>query len=153
MVKAHRLVIVLLALAATLAPGQAQAFVPEARFDIVTPAGETPAFRDFAVDQDGFTYVLWPGLVQKYDPSGAHMFSKAVESFSPDVVDLAIDQVTGDIIMLGIIYEPIDFGGGPIGTAGEDRHARVIFPAPACQTRMSLPLTAAGRTGADLWRG
>src|SRR5215211_6572148 len=61
-----------LAVLAVLAPAQAHAEPrPGFRFDVVTPAGQTPSFRDFAVDQNGFAYVLWDGLVQKYSPTGA----------------------------------------------------------------------------------
>lgn len=68
---AFRLVLTLAALV-VLAPAAARAEpVPEARFAVTTPAGQHPAFPDFDVDQNGFAYVLWPGLVQKYSPGGA----------------------------------------------------------------------------------
>jgi hypothetical protein len=108
MVKDHRLVIVLLALAAIVAPAPAQgAFGPEARFDIVTPAGETPGFRDFAVDAGGFTYVLWPGLVQKYGASGALVktwggYGSAPGQFSPPVLYRSTTGIAVD--GLGHVY-------------------------------------------------
>src|SRR3954453_22228948 len=73
MVNGRRLLIGLVALTAIVGPARAQAaFGPEARFDLVVPAGESPdAVRDIAVDADGSAFVLWPGVVQKYGSSGA----------------------------------------------------------------------------------
>jgi hypothetical protein len=43
---------------------------PEAFFPVALPAGQHYSFSDFDVDQNGFVYVLWKGLVQKYSPAG-----------------------------------------------------------------------------------
>lgn len=48
------------------------AFGVESRFSIGAPPGQADwSLRDLAVDVDGHAYVLWQGLVQKYDGSGA----------------------------------------------------------------------------------
>jgi hypothetical protein len=108
MVRENRPVILRLALAlvlaalAVLVPAQARAEPrPEARFDVVTPVGATPAFRDFAVDQDGFTYVLWPGLVQKYSPAGALLttwggFGSAPGQFHPPYFNESTNGIAAD---------------------------------------------------------
>jgi hypothetical protein len=110
MVKGHRLVILVLALAAVIAPAQAQAaFGPEARFDVAVPAGDPPdTVRDVAVDADGSVFVLWPGLVQKYNPSGALVttwgsFGSAPGQFSPpDQWGRSTDEIEVD--GLGHVY-------------------------------------------------
>jgi hypothetical protein len=110
MVKGHRLVIVLLALAAIVAPAQAQAaFGPEARFAVTVPAGQGPAaVRDLAVDVDGSAFVLWSGVVQKYDASGMLVkswggFGSAPgQFFPPDQWGRSTDEIEVD--GLGHVY-------------------------------------------------
>jgi len=110
MVKGHRLVIVMLALAAIVAPAQAQAaFGPGARIDLAVPAGQDgDAVRDVAVDVDGSAFVLWPGLVQRYDALGALVktwgsFGSAPgQFFPPDQWGRSTDEIEVD--GLGHVY-------------------------------------------------
>ena len=119
MVRVHRLVTVVLGLGAIVAPAQAQAsFGPEARFDFAVPAGQTPdAVRDVAVDVDGSAFVLWPGLVQKYDPSGALVktwgsFGSAPgQFFPPDQLGHSTDAIEVD--GLGHVYVT-DYSGNRV---------------------------------------
>jgi hypothetical protein len=110
MVSGRRLVIGLVALAAFVGSAQAQAAVaPEARFDLVVPAGRAPdAVRDVAVDADGSAFVLWPGVVQRYDPAGALVkvwgsFGSAPgQFFPPDQWGRSTDDIEVD--GLGHVY-------------------------------------------------
>jgi hypothetical protein len=110
MVKVHRLVTVVLALGAIAAPAQAQAsFGPEARFDVTVPAGQEPtAVHDVAIDADGSVFMLWSGLVQKYDSSGALVKSwgghgsAPGQFFPPDKWGRSTDQIEVD--GLGHVY-------------------------------------------------
>ena len=119
MVKTRRPVIVLLALAAIVAPAQAQAaFGPEARFDLVVPAGQAPnVVNAVAVDVDGSAFVLWSGVVQKYDPSGALVktwgsFGSAPGQFvPPDQLGHSTDAIEVD--GLGHVYVT-DYSGNRV---------------------------------------
>jgi hypothetical protein len=110
----RRLALVLATLA-IVAPAQAQAaFGPQARFDVVVPAGESQAVRDFAVDGNGFVYVLWPGLVQKYDPAGGLVkawggFGTAPGQFTPTDSYTSTSSIAVDL--LGNLYVADTPGG------------------------------------------
>jgi hypothetical protein len=106
MVKDNRPVIARLALVlgalVMLLPAPAQAEPqPEASFHVVTPAGQTPSFSGFDVDQDGFTYVLWRGLVQKYSPAGTLLqtwgsYGSAPGQFHPPAFGLSTTGIAVD---------------------------------------------------------
>ena len=60
-------------------------------------------------------------MVAKYSPSGAHLWSRSFgDPASQGVKGLVFDNV-GDLLFIGLIFGPTDFGGGPvIGVGGED---------------------------------
>lgn len=64
-------------------------------------------------------------FLAKLDPQGEHLFSKAFgQSASCESQDLATDA-GGNIVMVGMFTDSIDFGGGPIDSNGE-RDAFVV---------------------------
>jgi hypothetical protein len=111
-----RLAFVLAALVVLLpAPAHAEP-QPEASFPVVTPAGQTPSFSGFDVDQNGFTYVLWRGLVQKYSPAGALLqtwgsYGSAPGQFHPPVYGISTSGIAVD--SLGHVFVS-DFGGNRV---------------------------------------
>jgi len=64
-------------------------------------------------------------FVAKYSPTGTHLWSEAFGSpstsdgFSPEAgLGVAVDA-TGDVVVTGRFYQSVDFGGGPLTSAGD----------------------------------
>jgi hypothetical protein len=79
------------------------------------PAGNvvTAGIFQFTVDFGGGALTGFPStFVAKYDPNGAHLWSRSYPTFSND---MAVDGF-GNVIVTGLVGGTFDFGGGP--TAG-----------------------------------
>ena len=54
----------------------------------------------------------------KFDANGTHLWSKRFGSTSQDIGRVAATDASGNVIMIGYYANTVDFGGGPLASAG-----------------------------------
>jgi len=88
-------------------------------------------------------------LIARFDPAGAHVWSKAFGGRLDAVHDIALDE-RGDLFLIGETASWIDFGGGAVGDGAEDGTAPVVAkldPSGAHLASRALIRSSSGLSG------
>jgi hypothetical protein len=88
-------------------------------------------------------------FVAKYAPDGAHLWSKRFGSLNSQYAIAVALDASDNIVMTGMFYGTLDFGGGPLTSAGSTD----IFLAKLDPTGAHLWSKRVGSTSSDLGNG